>query len=112
MKRIIVGFESVVEEIRQQDLLDLRFMFPELASPKWTGLYRAKIKCPFHNEKTPSLVYFLNSASYCCLGCGASGDNINYYAERKRITHLQAIVELARIYKIELKWENVTWAEQ
>lgn len=32
------------------------------------------IRCPFHNEKTPSLCIF-NDGSYRCFGCGKHGQN-------------------------------------
>ena len=32
--------------------------------------------CPFHNEKTPSLVVSEQKQIFTCFGCGASGDAI------------------------------------
>ena len=33
-----------------------------------------KIKCIFHDEKTPSLFIYPGTTSYYCFGCGVSGD--------------------------------------
>lgn len=35
---------------------------------------RVSIRCPFHNEKTPSMVLYPNGG-YHCYGCGAHGNN-------------------------------------
>ena len=32
------------------------------------------IRCPFHNERTPSMVIELKSLRYHCFGCGADGE--------------------------------------
>ncbi len=40
---------------------------------------RAKCVCPLHNEKTASFVWYKNTNSFHCFGCGKSGDVINLY---------------------------------
>ncbi|AXF53123.1 MAG: helicase [Caudoviricetes sp.] len=39
-----------------------------------------KICCPFHNERTPSLVLYHHNQSFYCFGCGASGTPIDFVA--------------------------------
>ena len=39
-----------------------------------------KICCPFHNERTPSLVIYSHNHSFYCFGCGASGSPIDFVA--------------------------------
>lgn len=39
-----------------------------------------KICCPFHNERTPSLVIYHHNHSFYCFGCGASGSPIDFVA--------------------------------
>ncbi len=39
-----------------------------------------KICCPFHNERTPSLVFYAHNNSFYCFGCGASGTPIDFVA--------------------------------
>lgn len=34
--------------------------------------------CPFHNEKTPSLVVNDSLNKFYCFGCGASGDHVDF----------------------------------
>ena len=37
-----------------------------------------KMCCPFHNENTPSMVYYEDTDSHYCWGCGQSGNAINW----------------------------------
>lgn len=39
-----------------------------------------KICCPFHKERTPSLVIYSHNHSFYCFGCGASGSPIDFVA--------------------------------
>ena len=36
---------------------------------------RVSMRCPFHNERTPSFMLYPDS-SYKCFGCGVHGNNI------------------------------------
>lgn len=52
------------------------------------------IKCPFHNEKTPSLsVKFFpdkNKEKFKCFGCGEVGDSIDFIIKLKGMEYLEA----------------------
>ncbi|WP_082853601.1 CHC2 zinc finger domain-containing protein [Clostridium coskatii] len=52
------------------------------------------MKCPFHNEKTPSLsIRFFpdaNKYKFKCFGCGEVGDAIDFIEKLKNITYNQA----------------------
>lgn len=37
-----------------------------------------KIVCPFHKERSPSLVIYDHNHSFHCFGCGAGGDSIDF----------------------------------
>ncbi len=41
-------------------------------------LHKNKASCPFHKEKTPSLVFYPKTSSFHCYGCGTSGDLITF----------------------------------
>ncbi len=52
--------------------------------------------CPFHEERTPSFVIYLNTNQYHCFGgCGAHGDVIDFYMKFKKVDFSTAIRELA-----------------
>ncbi|MBU3208708.1 DNA primase [Clostridium algidicarnis] len=52
------------------------------------------VKCPFHNEKTPSLSVRFNSDTnkyqFKCFGCGASGDVIDFIIKYKDMGYIGA----------------------
>ncbi|GAB3906379.1 hypothetical protein GCM10028803_38630 [Larkinella knui] len=57
-----------------------------------------KIVCPFHVEKTPSLVIYPQTNSYHCFGCGKHGDVISFYAGIAHLDYTAAMHELAFNY--------------
>lgn len=60
-----------------------------------------KIVCPFHAEKTPSLVIYPQNNTYHCFGCGKHGDVINFYAGVAGLDYTPAMHELAFNYLSE-----------
>ena len=52
------------------------------------------IRCPFHNDKTPSLKIYPNSNSYYCFGCGVGGDVISFIMHLFRLDFTGAIIRL------------------
>lgn len=53
-------------------------------------------KCPFHDDKTPSLRVTPSKGLWNCFGCGKGGDVITFYEHLKGIDNKQAIAELSR----------------
>ena len=52
------------------------------------------VSCPFHEERTPSCNIFWGNQDkwvYYCHGCGASGDDITYLTEYRRIPMKEAM---------------------
>jgi predicted P-loop ATPase len=62
-------------------------------------LIKNKMKCPFHNDKTPSLQIADkgNGAFYKCFGCGVGGDIIDFI---KRVENVGFIGALQKAYYI------------
>jgi DNA primase len=50
--------------------------------------------CPFHNEKTPSLVVDDNKERWKCFGCGAGGDVVDFVAKWENIDAMAALARL------------------
>ena len=49
-----------------------------------------KISCPFHQEKTPSLVIYNNTNSWYCWGCSIGGTVIDFIMKMENLDKLQA----------------------
>lgn len=52
------------------------------------------VRCPFHEEKTPSCK--VEPRRFHCFGCGANGDVIDYWERSRQIRRSEAIAEVAR----------------
>ena len=56
---------------------------------------KGEARCPFHNEKTPSLHYYPETNStYCFGGCGKSYDAIDVYQKIHNVSFKTAVNEL------------------
>lgn len=55
---------------------------------------RDYIICPFHKEKTPSLLLD-DHGCYKCFGCGKHGDAINFLMETERLSFMNAVKKIA-----------------
>lgn len=47
--------------------------------------------CPFHSEKTPSMVVYNDTQSFYCFGCGAGGDVISFIMRIENLDYLEAV---------------------
>lgn len=62
--------------------------------PVYDAPDRAKYLCPFHNEKTPSFVWYKKDNNYHCFGCEAHGSVIDLYMHLNKVDFKTAIKEL------------------
>ena len=51
------------------------------------------IKCPFHEDKSPSLKIYTNTNTFNCFGCGANGDSIQFIEQYEKVNKHQAILK-------------------
>ncbi len=58
---------------------------------------RPKICCPFHGERTPSLVIYPAGKGYHCFGCGRHGNNAIDFLMEAGATFTEAVEELTHI---------------
>lgn len=52
-------------------------------------------RCPFHDDKTPSLSVSREKQFYHCFGCGASGNAISFLMNYNRLVFIEAVEVLA-----------------
>lgn len=57
------------------------------------------VVCPFHKEKTPSMVIYPGMRGYFCFGCGKAGDAVDLYAQVRKISMGDAAKELAEVFE-------------
>lgn len=94
---------SVIEEIKS------RLGIVEVASgyiklEKAGGNFKAC--CPFHNERTPSLIISPSRQTYHCFGCNRGGDVISFVEEIEGLDFSGALKVLAERAGVELKREK------
>ena len=87
--------ESFIDElIARTDITDIvgRYVrFSKHSRSNSIGL------CPFHSEKTPSLVVSSEKQIYHCFGCGKGGGPINFIMEIENLPFVETIEFLAKI---------------
>ena len=58
------------------------------------------VKCPFHNEKTPSCKIY--QQRFRCFGCGAAGDQVDFVARLLGLSSLDAAKRLNADFRLGL----------
>lgn len=64
--------------------------------------------CPFHSERTPSML--INEHSYKCFGCGESGRAIDYLKKAENLTFGEAVNKLQKLTGKPLTLESSSQA--
>lgn len=72
---------------------------------KISGSFKAL--CPFHSEKTPSLVISEEKGLFHCFGCKEGGDAFKFVEKFKHYDFNEAVREIADFYNFELEFDGV-----
>lgn len=67
-----------------------------------------KACCPFHGEKTPSLMISDAKGIFKCFGCGKSGNAVGFVMDHLQLTFPDAVREVAKQQGITVKEEALT----
>lgn len=92
-----------IEEIKHRvDIVDLisRYLEVKPAGKNYKAI------CPFHNEKTPSLMISPELQTYKCFGCGAYGDIFTFLTEHEHIDFREALEQLAKEAGVKLEKQS------
>lgn len=75
----------------------------EYVQLKPAGANRYKVLCPFHREKTPSLMVSKDRQAWHCFGCGKGGDIFSFVQEIENADFPEALRMLAKKANVELQ---------
>lgn len=64
--------------------------------------------CPIHGEKTPSFMVSPAKNIWHCFGCGRGGNVIDFIIEKKGLSFIEAVKDLAGEYHIEIPKREYT----
>ncbi|QEE97105.1 DNA primase [Helicobacter pylori] len=77
---------------------------------RYLDLYKVgasfKACCPFHEERSASFIVSPEKNIFKCFGCGASGDALKFLQEYKKLSFVEAVEEVAKIYDYPLEYET------
>lgn len=59
-----------------------------------TTNFNKNIKCPFHEDKSPSLKIYTKTNRFVCFGCGARGSPIDFVMKNKNCSFQEAVLYL------------------
>ncbi|MEZ9700606.1 CHC2 zinc finger domain-containing protein [Vibrio sp. 10N.261.46.E12] len=95
----------VIDEIKSRvsivDVLDREIGLQKLR--KISGDDKFQACCPFHDDKSPSLVINNDVGTFHCFGCNAHGDAIDVFKDNLGFTFKQAIEKLCEYTGYDLK---------
>lgn len=87
------------ELLKRLDIVDVISSYIDLQ--RTGNNYRAR--CPFHPDDTPSLYVSPSKGIWKCFGCGVGGDAVKFVALYENISYTEALLELAKKYKLPVK---------
>ncbi len=90
------------EVVKKLDILDVISSYVDLE--RSGNNYRTR--CPFHPDDTPSLYVSPSKGIWKCFGCGVGGDAVKFVALYENLSYTEALLELAKKYKLPVRLER------
>jgi hypothetical protein len=85
------NWDDILEQLSQVGIEQVVSMYIPLTNPK------RLIRCPFHEDRTPSLKLYLDTNSWYCFGCCKGGASVNFVMEMENISFKEAAEKLLNI---------------
>jgi len=92
------------EEIK--DRIDLVEVIQEYIKLTPAGVNNFRALCPFHNEKTPSMMISKDKQIWHCFGCGEGGDVFTWLQKMEGMDFPEALRILAKKANIKLEYNQ------
>ena len=96
--------KSFIETLRMS--CDIESIVSSYVKLKRSGRNKTGL-CPFHSEKTPSMVVYNDTQSFYCFGCGAGGDVISFIMRIENLGYVEAVKFLAQRVGLEVPDDGV-----
>ncbi len=100
--------ENQVQEVK--DRADIVEIISSYLTLRKAGV-NFKANCPFHNEKTPSLMISQERQSFKCFGCGEGGDVITFIEKIEGLDFYNSLKLLAERVGVELKTNSIKFGD-
>ena len=78
-----VSFDEVKSQVSIRDVLTHYSLMQDAAEKPTKRGMELRLRCPFHEEKTPSLSINVETGKFHCFGCKAKGGDIFDFVVRK-----------------------------
>lgn len=101
---------STIEEYLQEEVSITHLVFTNNKNPK-IKLYSDDgfmFLCQYHHENTPSLGVVNYKGYGKCFGCGWSFKVLSYIKYMERLSHLETLSLLSKVYMIDIKNNNMS----
>lgn len=92
--------DKLIDELKIEDVVG-EFVELKKAGANYKGL------CPFHADTNPSFVVNPNKNICKCFVCGTGGNAITFYSKFKKISFNEAVKELSRKYRINIREQKL-----
>lgn len=92
--------DKLIDELNIEDVVG-EFVELKKSGANYKGL------CPFHADTNPSFVVNPSKNICKCFVCGTGGNVVTFYSKYKRISFNEAVRELAKKYKINIKEQRI-----
>ncbi len=95
-----------------RDRADLVELVEARTGPGRRSAGQVMLRCPFHEERTPSFHVHPVEKLYTCFGCGEKGGLFDFVRRIENLTFPEAVEWLADRYGVELEREDLTPEDQ
>ena len=95
--RKINRYENELYMVQNQVTPELIQQTKEISVKELIGMPTKRIgelewaRCPFHEDKTPSLAIYPGTGGWYCFGCGEGGSTIDFIMKRENMSFIQAV---------------------